>query len=302
MIPHVSRVPRLLQAFVALLIVLGAAGHRASAQGSARAAPKHDDRAKRLDEMRQLAREFKVVRIEENNRVPVELALDPLHRWTDPTRQNSDGSLWAWRASGRPLAVLAIEPQPQYWSFEFVSLSSGRFEANNGRVRWAPRMAGVEFHKIPDAPAPAAGETERLRQMRDLAKRFTASEFWHVTSQHYPLRLLPQPIDRYSDANSGLVDGAVFIFANTTNPEILMLIEASRRGEGPPAWSYAAAPLTTAAPTLKLGPKDVWSSGSKFGYLAEEAYFFGRWHRIQSVASPSPPPPRKPKSAESSGR
>lgn len=35
---------------------------------------------------------------------------------------------------------------------------------------------GLEFHEIPDAPVPAAGEAERLRQIRDLIKRFSASE------------------------------------------------------------------------------------------------------------------------------
>jgi hypothetical protein len=150
-------------------------------------------------------------------------------------------------------------------------------------VHWAPKAAGVEFREIPGAPAPAAGAAEQLRQMRDLANRFTAREFWHVTAQHYPLRLLPHPIDRYSDAKSGLIDGAIFIFANATNPEVLLLIEARRRGEGPPTWSYAAETLTTAAPTLMLDRKEVWSSGSKFGFLSDEAYFFGEWERNRSV-------------------
>ena len=119
--------------------------------------------------------------------------------------------------------------------------------------------------------------------MRDLAKRFTAREFWHVTAQNYPLRLLPHPIDHYSDAKSGLVDGAVFIFANTTNPEVLLLIEARRNGNGSATWFYAAETLTTAAPTLLLDRKEVWSSGSKFGYLSGEPYFFGEWARHRSA-------------------
>jgi hypothetical protein len=252
------------------------------AQDTVHSAPKDDDRAKRLEEMRQLARAFKVVAIDGNERTPLSMAPEPLHRWTDPTRQNSDGVLWAWRTAGRPVALLAIEPQPTIWCFEFVSLSTGRVAADNGSGQWAPTTAGVEFHEVPGAPAPAAGAAERLRQVRDLVQRFTAREFWHVTSQHYPLRLLPHPIDQYSDAKSGLVDGAVFIFANTTNPEVLLLIEAKQHGQGAPKWQYAAATLTTAAPTLLLDRKEVWSSGSKFGYLAGEPYFFGEWARIRS--------------------
>ena len=115
--------------------------------------------------------------------------------------------------------------------------------------------------------------------MRDLAKRFSAREFWHVTGTNYPLRLLPHPIDRYSDATAGVVDGAFFIFANATNPEVILLIEARRGDNSATSWSYAAATLTTAAPSLLLDRKVVWSSGSKFGYLAGEPYFFGRWDR-----------------------
>jgi len=204
-------------------------------------------------------------------------------RWTDPTRQNNDGALWVWKSSGRPLAILAIEPQPTVWSFEFVSLSTGLVAADNGRVRWQPTTAGVEFHDVPNALAPADGPAERLRQMRAIAKRFSASEVWHVTGLHYPLRLLPQPIDRYSDAAAGVIDGALFIFANTTNPEVMLLIEARRHGKRVPTWSYSAAPLTTAAPTLLLDRKEVWKSGSKFGYLSGEPYFFGDWNRDRSA-------------------
>ena len=95
--------------------------------------------------------------------------------------------------------------------------------------------------------------------------------------------MLPHPIDRYSDAKSGLVDGAIFIFANTTNPEVLLLIEARRNGNGQPTWSYAAETLTTAARTLLLDRKEVWNLGSKFGYLSSETYFFGEWQRHRSV-------------------
>jgi hypothetical protein len=254
-------------------------GRWATAQDSAVPTEKTDNRAKRLEQMRRLARAFKVVAIEGNNLTPLQLAIEPLHRWTDPTRQNTDGILWVWKASGRPLAVLPVEPQPTMWSFEFVSLSTARVTADNGSVRWEPVSAGVEFHEVPDASTPADGSAERLRQMRAIAKRFAAREFWHVTGLHYSLRLLPQPIDRYSDATDGVVDGALFIFANTTNPEIMLMIEARRNKSGAATWSYAAAPLTTAAPVLMLDRKEVWKSGAKFGYLSTEPYFFGDWDR-----------------------
>ena len=123
--------------------------------------------------------------------------------------------------------------------------------------------------------------------MRDILKRFSAREFWHVTGINYPLRLLPHPIDRYTDDRTGVVDGALFIFANTTNPEILLLIEAKKNAGGAMTWSSAAATLTTAAPTLLLDQKEVWNSGAKFGYLWNESYFFGEWNRVQSSTDES---------------
>ena len=119
-----------------------------SAQQPAAPGAKDDAKTKRLDEMRALARAFRAFSVEGNERVPLEFAADPLHRWTDPTRQNSDGALWAWRSSGRPVAILAIEPQANYWSFEFVSLSTGLLKADNRRVRWEPATAGVKFQEI----------------------------------------------------------------------------------------------------------------------------------------------------------
>jgi hypothetical protein len=294
---HPKRALSLMSTFAALLLALVATGHRSNAQDSARPAPKgaedssrlaakEDAQARRLEEMRQTARQFQAASIQGGTRTPVALVRDALHRWNDPTREFSDGTLWVWRSTGRPIAALAIELYPEKWALEFVSLSNELVEAADDQVRWTPRTAGVTFREIPDAPAPAAGEAERLRQMRDLLKRFSAREFWDVTSQHYALRLLAHPIDRYADADAGLVDGAIFMFANGTNPEVLLLIEARRQGNGPMSWSYAAAPLTTAAPTLRLDRTDVWTSANKYGHLTNGTYFFVKRARKPSISSP----------------
>jgi hypothetical protein len=285
---------------LALLVALAASGPRAGGQSPSGPAAKADGRAERLAEMKQIAGSFKAAAIDEGGqRTAVPLAREPLYRWTDPTRENSDGALWVWRNTGRPLAVVAIELYPQnpafgtVWALEFSSLSTGPIEVEGGEdfhrsypdmappradgtLRWAPGKGGIAFREMPDAPAPAAGEAERLRQMRDLAKRFAAREFYNITSQDYALRLVSHPIGRYADAASGLVDGAIFAFANGTNPEVLLLIEARRRGDSPPAWSYAAAPLTRAEPTLRLGRQDVWTHPFKEVPLPSDPYFLAR--------------------------
>jgi hypothetical protein len=305
--PNLVRGSRLTFAFMALALTPGGPERSAIAQDSAApAAKKEDDRAVRLDEMKQIAGSFQAATIEGKTRARAAQVPEPLHRWTDPTRRNSDGALWAWRSSGRPIAIISIELYPQtkdfgtVWALEFTSLSTGpivveggeHFDTfyvdlppprDDGRLRWAPARGGVAFREIPDAPAPAKTEAERLRQMRDLLKRFSAREFYNIKSQDYELRLLAHPIDRYADAPSGLMDGAIFIYANGTNPEALLLLEARRQGEGSPTWSYAAAPLTRAEPTLRLDRQEVWTHPFKDVPSTDDTYFLARRRRDPSA-------------------
>jgi len=256
---HPIRVFSLISKCAVILALLGACGHRSGAQDPAGSDAKEAERAEQLEEMKELMRSFKVVAIDDQGKeTPAALAAEPAYRWTDPTRHFSGGALWVWRASGRPVAVIGMELYAD-WSLEFVSVCARRVRAEDGNVRWTPRN-GVEFHEIPEAPVPAAGESQRLRQIRDLAKRFSAREQWKGTDgQHYALRLLSHPIDRYSDPASGVVDGAVFVFAYGMNPEALLVIEAQRRGSGPPRWSFAAAPFSHCEITLELGSRNVWT-------------------------------------------
>ena len=260
MTPLMARAALRITPIAALLLPLVAAGipgDWASAQDPAGTSVKEEERRK-LAEMRQIAAAYRVSMIDEKGtRTPAAIVAEPLHRWTDPTREFSGGALWTWRSSGRPVAIYGLELYGTSWSHEFVSLSAGPVVADDGRVRWIPAKGGVEFHEVPDSPAPAAEEAGRLRQMRDLARRFTAREFWD--RRNYELRLLPHPIDRYSHSSSGLVDGAIFAYAIGTNPELLLLLEARRQGDGPPVWWYAAARLARAELHLKLGPQDVWT-------------------------------------------
>ena len=258
--PFTTRAMQWIVALAALLIAMSIPGDRVSAQDPANSSTKEEERQK-LDEMKEIVQAFQVAVIDEQDkRTPASMTPEPLHRWTDPTRPFSGGALWAWKCSGRPVAIIAIELYGA-WSLEFVSLSTGRVRADDGGMHWAPVKAGVEFHDVPDAPAPAADEAGRLRQMRELARKLTATEFWE--GRDHALRLLPHPIDRYSDPASGLADGALFIYANGTNPEVLLMVEARRQGNGPPKWKYAAAALSNSEMHLKHVSRDVWTVPDK---------------------------------------
>lgn len=239
-----------------------------------------DDAVARAREMKRLVQPLKGFKIEKDKRAPVELLEEPLVRWSDPTRENGDGSLWAFGRTGRPIAVVAVELYPHHergelWAHEFVSLSTGRIEVDGGtgfddaasglaiptpgHFLWTPKEPGITFREFPDAPKPGPTEGRRLRQLKELAERFSAAEYYEAAKQTYSLRLSPHPIHRYHDAADGIVDGAIFQIAHGTNPEVLVLIEAQGQDPAGATWRWAAARLTTAEPTLRLDQKPVWT-------------------------------------------
>jgi hypothetical protein len=134
---------------------------------------------------------------------------------------------------------------------------------------------------VPGAPKPAPNEPGRLRQAREIAARFTAEEVNRRNGERrYVLRLLPRPIYRYADPAASLLDGAIFVFANGTNPEVLLLIEA--RGEAPlAAWSYGAARVSRAAPELFLDGRLVWSQPYVAAAGSGDPYYYVGMSRLK---------------------
>jgi hypothetical protein len=122
---------------------------------------------------------------------------------------------------------------------------------------------GLEWKPIPDIPAPADTPTERDRQARRLAARFTADLIDHK-KERFPLRRLPTPLHRYETTDS-LVSrgGALFAFCQQTDPEVLLLIEARKSGAGY-RWEYAAAGFSDMDLYLRLDGREVWRDAPAF--------------------------------------
>ena len=70
--------------------------------------------------------------------------------------------------------------------------------------------------------------------MRSIARRYSATI---QTQDESELRLMEQPLFRYAESTAGVVDGAIFDFAMTNDPELLLLLEA-RETNGKPASSW----------------------------------------------------------------
>ncbi|HWB07801.1 MAG TPA: hypothetical protein VG826_01060 [Pirellulales bacterium] len=216
-----------------------------------------EERAHRLTEMRERIKAFKAF-VGESQRNELALVTDPIFRFSDPARTFSDGTIWAWGEKGRPAALITIERYETFWSYELVSLTTGQLQVTRpDGVRWSPSQPGVDLKPMPDAPTPAERESARLRQMRDIARRFALSETFR--EETYELRLLPNPAHRYSDDDDGLVDGALFVYAYGTNPETVLVVEARGAPSGAASWQYGFVRLTAAAVSAKIGDTLAWS-------------------------------------------
>jgi hypothetical protein len=187
--------------------------------------------------------------------------------WRNAVRGEQAKDLLAiWLDGGRPSAVASIFPWEGKLCHEFGSLMrEGGLVAKSGEaIVWSPRAGGVEFCDLPDAPAPADSPEARLRQMKALAERFSATLIGWKASEAGPeqLRLLPKPLYRYELAGStpahpDLVDGALLAFVQGTDPEVLLLLEAVLV-DGRPRWQYAFSRSTSGSLEARLGKTVVW--------------------------------------------
>jgi hypothetical protein len=90
--------------------------------------------------------------------------------------------------------------------------------------------------------------------MRVLSREFRA---FLDTKRQSELRLLTQPLYRYETQRSDLTDGALFAFVQTTDPEVLLVIEA-RPLEGKPTWHYGLARMSMVNLRARHKDRDIW--------------------------------------------
>jgi hypothetical protein len=195
------------------------------------------------------------------------VASKPLLRYSDPTRGGVlkgaaanvllDAAVWRLGTEGRPTALVTVEiyqapDTSRVLAFEFLSLSAAKFALKHKteKIRWDATGSALTLKELPDAPKPAATAAARLAQMRQLARRFAATE--RVNKESIECRLLTQPIDRYQSAAEKIVDGAIFAYANGTNPELGVVFESN--GE---RWLYGIFRLTSAEARVTLDGRQV---------------------------------------------
>lgn len=170
-----------------------------------------------------------------------ELQARPLLTYSNPIRGDVFGNVFVWTSHGRPEVVGAIFDfrSEDKFDSELHALARGNIVGDrDGREFWNPVSPGIGFQPISDGPQPAGSTAGRLRQMRDLARSFTV-EREHPEQKSGTMRMLSQPIYRYDSAEAEIVDGAMFVFVEGTDPEAYLLLEAT--GGEQPGWQFAFA-------------------------------------------------------------
>lgn len=220
----------------------------------------------------------------------LELKPNPVLFWSNPVRiGETNGAVFIWTNEGRAAAVGTIfsfldrrDRNTRIIAHSFHSLSTGPLTAiRDGRKSWSVDAAGIQPRAIPDSPEPASGPSQRLLQMRELAREFVATTVQDGIDRE--LRLLPQPIYRSELANDRSKDGALFTFVTGTDPELMLLIDV-RDTPGGPRWHYAAARFTDLTVRLSHQQTEVWSYERQSGIEeGKSPYVSGRFTSHPSV-------------------
>jgi hypothetical protein len=202
--------------------------------------------------------------LDEEREQKLELQPRPVLTWTNA--ENYMGSVFVWTYGGRPELIGCIgshqnKPGISNVFHEFHSLSEQPLQpVKLAKNVWRPTKAGVEVLPLEDAPKPADTDKARLLQMRNVAREFQGSmkDNQDVTE----LRLLTQPIYRYSAEKRDVLDGAIFAMVwKGTDPEVLLMLEARPTAGGGHAWHYALARFNFRELWVKRKDKELWHLG-----------------------------------------
>ena len=240
--------------------------------------PETEARDAHRAQLKQVAGSFKLADL--GTQQSIALASEPVLLYTDATRATFESSLWIWGETGRPESLMAIEYYPNrannsHWLYEIVSVSDRLITASNEMgLSWAAQEPGLTLQDFPGAGVPAEEAARRFRQMKQLLRRFTAHEA-AVIEGRIELRPLANALHRYSDAEAQLIDGAVFAFANGTNPEVFVMLEAHAVPDGPHVWKYALARMTGGSLAVSIDDQEVWTCEAADPPSSRESYVNG---------------------------
>jgi hypothetical protein len=221
---------------------------------------------------------------------------EPIFHHIQNTRGKSVGSVFLFvDKRGRPAAVgdVFLFPrgkQHQLYN-EWHSLAAAPLEVKwNEETLMTSSEPGLKWNPVFDAPAPAASKSQRERQVRQLARRFTA-HLKDSAGEKYELRLLTTPLYQYhvedqEAERAEQLGGGLFAFCQETDPEIFLLLEVQQTSAGP-RWMFAAAEFSNMNLFLNLDDKESWSANPPH-FSSTGPHVGGKLKDVELVAPPRP--------------
>lgn len=254
--PH-FRPPRVAQAAAALFAVIGLCA--AVARADTPEETTSPERMKKFDRMKEFVDETV---LESSDQPPKTFARGEraiLHYSNPISSATAEGATFLWLDGKRPMAAVSVSFRANgqvFW--ELSSLSDSPLTlTRNGALAWMPSACSRKSERLADAEQPADSPAKRLIQMRGIARKFAVQEFRREKWQDG--RLLSQPLYRWDDIDGGVIDGAVFGYAETNDPELLLQIEALREGPtGEADWYFSFAKMTSSPVTVSLDEKEIF--------------------------------------------
>ncbi len=247
--------------FVVNLSVVANAPSIAAQQAAANPAAKPPGDEARLKFLAERFAEYHLFR-DDDRTAPLKSTAEPVLRYSNPVRAIglSDGVVYLWLHGARPVAAASLSIRRDgevYRELTFLEQGPLTCLVEDATI-WSPADRGLKWETLQVAE-PAASKSLRLVQMRSIARRFAATYYKPDTQETFELRVLSQPVYRYEDETSGAVDGAVFVFAESNDPETLLLLEAVAGAEGARSWRYGLARMSSGRMTVRLDDREVWS-------------------------------------------
>jgi hypothetical protein len=191
---------------------------------------------------------------------------EPILRFSNPVSGVPDGIVAMWKDGQRPAVVAQVfQTKSGLWVHEVQSLAAdGLTMAQGAKTFWQPGEPYEAFRRLEDVADAAPSSARRLVQMKGIAAEFAAADDFKINTSdqettRHALRMLPTPVYRYNDPETGIEDGAVFAFVHGTDPEVFLVLESRSDKAGTPGWHYTLAPMTCWAVTVERKGRQVWS-------------------------------------------
>jgi hypothetical protein len=218
------------------------------------------ERAAATLENGQLEAALYVTRRAEDDQKPIKLNVESVLKWHNSVNQSVHGNIFVWTKEGRPEIVASIyqfySPKVEF-AAEFQSLSLDPLVIEKrGKQVWTPKEPGIVLKAFDDATEPPSSKPQRLTKMKQLADEFTV-QLTDWSSETYRLRLMPRPLFRYESTDSQVLDGALFAFTYTTDPELLVMVEA-RKSDNGFRWMYGHARMNVGELKVSYRDREVW--------------------------------------------